>query len=747
MRTAFFTKPISLSHLALYFLTGLGVLLLLIGTLFFSDLKRLENSITTSNKKSAQLELAEALTLLEQQAQALGSKIADWDEVRQQIADPAYYALWRNSRAMTAGILPASTDGIALYDLNGKGFSREYASDEAAMPAQISKSHLRVWYRKDHGHEHLYYFFPIYADSTHQQQIGFGGIKLDFIQELNSLRRFRYVDLASVKVSIRDDRFYPISALVGAMAYKTLPAREVSEFKSLIFTLIYGVTATVIAGALLAYLFVLILVVRPLRRLSNHIDAIRAGRGGLLSESYRGPVQVSELENVRQSLNEYQSRLEKLHDNLASKNDELWQLAHHDPLTGIYNRRSFEEDWGDLMAASATGTINTSFLLFDCDHFKPINDTYGHPVGDSVIQGIVASLHSALRDGDRLYRMGGDEFATLLHKTDIETGHIVAERCINAVNEYDFVSLGVKEPVRISIGIAHAQDAVSAELLHAHADMAMYLAKRPGNQKIAVFTPDMAIETGSILSSAETAAVYAAINRIDLLEMHYQKIVRLKNGETEYFEALVRIRNGGKLIFPGGIFPVVDARRLEAEFDMAVLERIHQDLASGIILPGTGVSINVSGVSIVTRNITDKLLSFAKFLDRYKLVVEVTETALITHINYASSNLNQLRKAGFIIALDDFGSGYSSFRYLSSMPVDVVKFDISLVHSLEEGGRQGIIVENLARLIRDAGFQLVAEGIETQATLDLVTDLGFNYAQGYFLGRPAKLEQPAPIPS
>ena len=747
MRTAFFTKPISLSHLALYFLTGLGVLLLLIGTLFFSDLKRLENSITTSNKKSAQLELAEALTLLEQQAQALGSKIADWDEVRQQIADPAYYALWRNSRAMTAGILPASTDGIALYDLNGKGFSREYASDEAAMPAQISKSHLRVWYRKDHGHEHLYYFFPIYADSTHQQQIGFGGIKLDFIQELNSLRRFRYVDLASVKVSIRDDRFYPISALVGAMAYKTLPAREVSEFKSLIFTLIYGVTATVIAGALLAYLFVLILVVRPLRRLSNHIDAIRAGRGGLLSESYRGPVQVSELENVRQSLNEYQSRLEKLHDNLASKNDELWQLAHHDPLTGIYNRRSFEEDWGDLMAASATGTINTSFLLFDCDHFKPINDTYGHPVGDSVIQGIVASLHSALRDGDRLYRMGGDEFATLLHKTDIETGHIVAERCINAVNEYDFVSLGVKEPVRISIGIAHAQDAVSAELLHAHADMAMYLAKRPGNQKIAVFTPDMAIETGAILSSAETAAVYAAINRIDLLEMHYQKIVRLKNGETEYFEALVRIRNGGKLIFPGGIFPVVDARRLEAEFDMAVLERIHQDLASGIIPPGTGVSINVSGVSIVTRNITDKLLSFAKFLDRYKLVVEVTETALITHINYASSNLNQLRKAGFIIALDDFGSGYSSFRYLSSMPVDVVKFDISLVHSLEEGGRQGIIVENLARLIRDAGFQLVAEGIETQATLDLVTDLGFNYAQGYFLGRPAKLEQPAPIPS
>ena len=161
---------------------------------------------------------------------------------------------------------------------------------------------------------------------------------------------------------------------------------------------------------------------------------------------------------------------------------------------------------------------------------------------------------------------------------------------------------------------------------------------------------------------------------------------------------------------------MVDAHRLEAEFDMAVLDRIHHDIESGIIPAGTGVSINVSGVSIVTQNITDKLLTFAKFLDRYQLVVETTETALITHITHASSNLNQLRKAGVVIALDDFGSGYPTFRSLSSMPVDIVKFDISLIQNLEEGGRQGIIVENLARLIHDAGFQLVAGGIETQAT-------------------------------
>lgn len=739
MNAWFFPKPVSLTRLALYFLSGVCVLLLLVGTLFFTELSRLEASVAESNEKSAQAELAEALMLLEQQARLIGAKVADWDEARQQIADPAYYSLWRNSRAMTAGILPASADGIELYDLNGNGFSRVSAANEAAMPTRIHKAHFGVWYRKDHGHDHLYYFFPVYADSTQQQPIGFGGVKLDFIQELNTLRRFRYVDLHSIAVSVNDEMFRPLDSLVPALEYRTRPTREINEIKSLVLRLIYGLAVTVVAGALIAYLFVLIVVVRPLRRLSNHIDAIRSGRGGQLPPSYRGPVQVAELENVRQSLNEYQSRLEKLHDNLESKNDELWQLAHHDPLTGIYNRRSFEEDWGDLMAASAVGPINTSFLLFDCDHFKPINDTYGHPVGDSVIQGIVQSLQQALRDGDRLYRMGGDEFATLLHKTDIATAQIVAERCINAVNDYDFAALGVKEPVRISIGIAHAHDAESAEMLHAHADISMYIAKRPGNQKISIFRPDMVSESGSLLSSAETAAVYAAINRIDLLEMHFQKIVSLPAGEPAYYEALVRICNGEKLIYPDSIFPVVDARRLEAEFDMAVLERLHRDIESGVIPAGTGVSINISGVSIVTQGITDKLLTFARFLDRYELVVEITETALITHINYAANNLNQLRKAGFTIALDDFGSGYSSFRYLSSMPVDVVKFDVSLIQNLEEGGRQSDIVKNLAKLIHDAGFKLVAEGIETRATLDLVTQLGFNYGQGYFLGKPAKL--------
>lgn len=203
----------------------------------------------------------------------------------------------------------------------------------------------------------------------------------------------------------------------------------------------------------------------------------------------------------------------------------------------------------------------------------------------------------------------------------------------------------------------------------------------------------------------------------------------------------MRIRHSGGLISPFDIFSVVEARRLEIEFDLAVIEAVARDLERGFIAPGSGVAINISGPGIVNRGVAERLLKLAAAKPDYRLGLEITETALITQLSHAAANLEQLRDAGFKVSLDDFGSGYSPLRYLSSMPIDVVKFDISLIHSLARPDRQAMIVGKLAQLIRDTGYELVAEGIETQELLTIVTELGFSHAQGYFIERPQPLDK------
>ncbi|MCB1789670.1 MAG: EAL domain-containing protein, partial [Gammaproteobacteria bacterium] len=193
----------------------------------------------------------------------------------------------------------------------------------------------------------------------------------------------------------------------------------------------------------------------------------------------------------------------------------------------------------------------------------------------------------------------------------------------------------------------------------------------------------------------------------------------------------------GELIQPSNIFPVVEARRLEVELDRAVIRKVLDDLERGVVRLGTGVSINLSGPTVVHDQVCNWMSGFEPFLKDYRIMIEVTETALITQIGLANDNLSRLRTRGFDIALDDFGSGYSSVRYLASMPVDVVKFDISLVQSLQDRNQANIVI-HLAQMILESGHHLVAEGIQDQATLESARAAGFARGQGKLIGRPAQ---------
>jgi diguanylate cyclase (GGDEF)-like protein len=489
------------------------------------------------------------------------------------------------------------------------------------------------------------------------------------------------------------------------------------------------------------------LIVRPLRAISTHIDRLKSSPGGLMLEDLAGILPIAETEKIRESLNEYQSRLADVHSSLEEKSQELWTMAHHDPLTGAKNRRAYDEFMQNLPQLLSERDVGVCFALFDINHFKAINDSYGHNVGDQVLKAIASRISVVLRRGEQMFRIGGDEFAVILLDCDESSALRIAERCHEKIVGYDFTQLGIREPLRISAGLANARvdDIEGLQSLQWKADIAMYRAKRPGNTNVVMFTEALARDSEGLFSSWVNNAVYDAVIYGTGLTMVYQPIADLTDGTVCHYEALVRIEKDGELIQPSNIFPVVEARRLDVEMDRAVLRQVLADLRGGKLRPGTGVSINLSGPSVIHDRVCDWLGEFEPFLKDYRVMIEVTETALITQIGLANENLSKLRQCGFDIALDDFGSGYSSVRYLSSMPVDVVKFDVSLVQGLRDKS-QGNMITHLAQMILESGHQLVAEGIEDMATLEAARAAGFSRGQGYLMGRPSEQAARSTIP-
>lgn len=721
------------------------VVLLCVGILSWamqSKLDAIRSEAQRLNLSAARDELARATAHLATGIKQLAQGIASQEETRQHLINPAYYGYWRDSRILAGGMLPGYTEAVELYTRQGAALAGQPADN---MPKTLAHGGNDGFLMREGERDQLYIFQPILADAGNPGSVqGHIGIKFDFLRALKAEHHFHRLDADSIRVQVNDQERLPLEQIVPRLAFQLKSSPESAALIDVISRFEQNIVFILIALSLTFFFIFNSLLATPLRRLSLHIDALREGQNGLLMAGFTGSLPVAELEKVRISLNDYQGKLNVLHSSLSEKNDELWSQAHHDPLTGIYNRRCFEEDWESIRSVAAGHRLDVSFILFDCDHFKAINDSYGHHIGDQVLQAISQTLQNTLRQGDRLYRLGGDEFATIFLDTDPDLAFQVTERCIERIKQYDFSSLTIKEPVRISCGIAHAQgtnpDALAT--LPKQADIALYHAKRPGTNKVAVYHDDMTNDSAILFSTRLNSAVFEAMTAgNDTVEMHYQPVVDLTTGKVDYYEALVRIRDGHELIMPASIFPIIEARRLESEFDLAIIDRIAKDIEQGKIPPDTGISFNISGPGVINPKIIEKLLALDHHLDRYRLILEITETALITQLHQASANLNKLRQAGFKIALDDFGSGYSSLSHLANMPVDIVKFDISMICHLGENHRQSAIVENLATLIIKAGYHLVAEGIETDKTLQKISQIGFARGQGYLLGRPHKICQ------
>lgn len=731
--------PFTIRFYAIGFIVLMALIFGILGWAVQYKLNDIGSTAKFHDTAAANAELSAVLAHINAEVNQTADNLLNQDETRQQFTSPGYYGYWRENRVRATGFLPSYVPAIELYTPQGSSLAANPLNN---MSAKINPANIESYLTRQGSRSFLYITFPIPTINNRPDSplLGYLVVKIDFLSAALYEQQFSYVNPGSIQIQVDEQEHLPYSQLASRLKFSVKTNPESSALTVMIKQIRLNSLLILGGFSLLFYLMLTSLLAAPLRRLSLHIDALRGGKGSLLAESLSHSLPVAELEKVRHSLNDYQNQLEQMHYSLNEKNDELWTQAHRDPLTGIYNRRGFDEDWEHMLSVSSGHRMKVSLLLFDCDRFKTINDSYGHQTGDLVIQSIAQVLQNTLRQGDRLYRLGGDEFATLFLDIEPELALQTAQRCLDAISQYNFTQIGINEPVRLSAGLACANgtDSNALSTLPKQADIAMYRAKRPGKLKIAVYDDSMADDTGILLSSGVTSMVFDAITTGTSIEMHYQPIVNLANGKVDYYEALVRIRQGDELIMPFSIFPIIEARRLETEFDMGIIKAIENDLDSGLIPVGTGVSLNVSGPGAIDPNIIEKLVSLGRFLDRYRLIVEVTETALITQFQQASANLNKLRKGGFKIALDDFGSGYSSLGYLANMPVDIIKFDITMVRHLDAGGRQGLIVENLATMIIQADYELVAEGIETEATLKKIMSNGFARGQGYLFGRPEK---------
>jgi diguanylate cyclase (GGDEF)-like protein/PAS domain S-box-containing protein len=409
--------------------------------------------------------------------------------------------------------------------------------------------------------------------------------------------------------------------------------------------------------------------------------------------------------------------------------DRLKAEAKQDPLTGLPNRTYFLELLGQALQDLAAHGGQFAVLFIDLDRFKQVNDNHGHAVGDELLVATAERIAHSLRPGDRVARLGGDEFAVLMTGIeDLSAAAQVVDRLQIAVAR-PFSLGGAEAMIGASVGLVLVDDPVGdpASILQ-DADMAMYRAKA-STTRFEVF--DVALRTSVLVRFETEQALRVALDR-DELRLFYQPVVALRTGQVAGGEALIRWQHPTRgLLLPGEFLPLAESTGLIVPLGDWTMRTAVEAAAHWPAERRLSVSVNFSAQQLTADNLMPTIedLLMRSSIDPSRLCVEVLETHLLEDANI--SVLAELKRLGVRIAIDDFGSGYSSLLYLKRMSADIIKIDRALIADLPEQPEDRIIVAKVVELAHELGMAVVAEGVERPAQAEILRGLGCDFAQGF----------------
>jgi len=425
-------------------------------------------------------------------------------------------------------------------------------------------------------------------------------------------------------------------------------------------------------------------------------------------------------------------------------------LAEHDALTGLFNRRRFQEELERALSYGERFQQESALMFIDLDQFKYINDTLGHQAGDAYLCAVARRLANSLRKVDILGRLGGDEFGIILPNTTREEVEQVARHVLTSLTSENARLDSLQAPVTASMGIVMfpRNGSVPGELL-AKADAAMYCAKDNGRNTYHIYSEQDKQLTAMHAKLQWEQRIRHALDE-DLFILHYQPVFKLADRSVSHFEALLRMDDGeGGLVPPSSFLEIAERFGMIREIDRWVLKKAIavQGESCRVNKPVT-LAVNLSGRHFGDLQVLEWIREFIEEskADPSRLIFEITETAAVENVTQAQRFTDSLHALGCRLALDDFGIGFSSFHYLKHLPVDMIKLDGSFVRQLAKDRFDQVFVRSMSDLARGLGITSTAEFIETEEVIDILIELGVDMGQGYHLARAAPDFGDYPLP-